>query len=316
MKTKIILGVIGLGAATAAVWSVQRDGEAAADAQRAAVALRAEQTRLTTELAGCETRLEAALQHRETTRSALAAVAAKKPGRTNSTNPQTGAASESGQRPESTSPSAVYRELLLGDPKLQALYLRSAQSRIASEYGPFYASLRLSPEQIGQLQATLIKRSEQMMDLSAVNATQGAETKAAVEALQKQARDECETAQRALLGTDGYRQLQDYERTSAPRMLVKQFAAAAVNEGEPLSASQAEQLTLALANATPRFAQGGGADVRAIDWAEADRQAAQFLSPSQFELLQRARIRAEFQLDRAIQRALERAAAQARTPQS
>jgi len=307
--------LIGTGvlvcAATTWVWQHTADARTQVDdAQRSLIA---ERGKIAANIQQLQTRLAAASHRGADLQAALDEVRRSKTSQPTQPTSSTGPARSGGSPSTSAVTAALMRENLFKEPRLQALYLNSGRSRLASEFGPFYVTQRLSPEQVEQFEVAMLRRQEQLMDLAAIGESQGAEGRSAVATLQKQIREENDAALRAILGAESLRQMQDYQRAASPRMFVKQLAGTAVVEGEPLNAQQAERLTQVLANASARYPTGGGADLRAIDWDAADAQAQSVLTPMQFELFKNARTRAEMQLDAALQRALEREAARMRS---
>lgn len=323
MNLKRLFVSVAAGVAAAAVWvgvktsREQAGAESAlqAVADRSAVLsarMREVQARVTT-TAQRNRELQSTLDGLRAPANAPAAAGSASGGARMAGSPRSGVPAAGGTRSDrevhvAANVSAM-RECLRNDPQLQALYLKSSHARLRNDYGPFFASLRLTPEQVANVTAAMVKQQEQFMDLSAVADSQGVDASAAVGALRRQAAAEYETTQRALLGDEGFRQLREYERAASPRMLVKQVAGMALEQGEPITPQQAEQLTLALANASERYPRGGSADVRTINWAAADMQARMILTPAQLNLFQRSPTRAEIQLESAIKRALEREAA-------
>ena len=69
------------------------------------------------------------------------------------------------------------------------------------------------------------------------------------------------TAQKALLGEDGYRKLQGFDRTASMRESVANLAGLAAVNGVAFSPMQAEQLVSALAEAVPAYRTGGRASL-------------------------------------------------------
>lgn len=175
------------------------------------------------------------------------------------------------------------------DPKIQAVRLAAVQASDVMHYGTLFRRLGLSPDQIDQFSRIMLRHREQLWDLRDVldeAAAQGAvatEAEAAVAKLRAEARTECDSAQRALLGDGGYRELREYERTLPARRIVSDIAGTAVLADIPFSPQQAEQLTTILANASSDYREGKAATDRTIDWAAADAQARGVLSAEQWE---------------------------------
>ena len=129
-----------------------------------------------------------------------------------------------------------------------------------------------------------------------------------------QRRQECEAAQRELLGEAGFRQLQDFERTADMRELVRSAAGAATVAGTPFTPQQAAQLIQVLANANDKYRTGGKASVQNTDWDAVEASARAILSEAQYSFLQLSSRRLSRQADDLIGRARKADAASAAAP--
>ena len=177
-------------------------------------------------------------------------------------------------------------ERLQKEPDTQRFYLAGLRAEAVAKYGALFRALTLSPTEIAQFQAVLIKRDEQDMDLTAIKQSRGlSDQDATVIKLQKENEAEYQAAQQALLGETRYRQLQDYERTTYVREMVNGWAGGAVVETRtPFTAPQAEQPIQVLANTSSSYHNGGAVKPFEIDWDAADAQARSILSEAQFNL--------------------------------
>ena len=195
------------------------------------------------------------------------------------------------------------RRLVLDDPRLQVLWLAQGQTRVAREYQPFYAARHLVPDQIEKLQAAMIQRQEQLMDLAGASTTEGPQARDAIETLRTNINADYEAAARSIIGNDGWEELRNYERARPAWALVERLAGAAAVDGVPITAEQAEKMSRAVAAASARFENGGSVELATVAWEKADAVAREVLTPTQFELYWQG-LRAESQLDAAIARAL------------
>ena len=176
-------------------------------------------------------------------------------------------------------------EIIRNEPDAEAFYLESRRSQLAAKYGPLLRSLGLRAEAAAKFQDIYIKREEAQMDLADVLRTKGTqESGAAVAKLMAAAEAEYEAAQRELMGEAGYRQLQDYERTSSMRGMVSAIAGVAAVEHVPFSAAQADALVRTIAETSLGYRNGGFATISDIDWETVDAQARAILSPEQFDV--------------------------------
>lgn len=177
-------------------------------------------------------------------------------------------------------------ELVASDPKLEVLYLNRQRAVVMVEYGDFFRARGLSPEQIDKFTDNYVKHIERTMDLGAAARGQDAAGQQTVTSLQQQERANYELAQSAVLGADGYQQMEEYLRTlPLQNIVMKGFAGAAALAGISLTAQQGEQLFQAAIDASGRDPKLGGEQLaRVIDWDALDARARQILSPEQFAL--------------------------------
>ena len=178
-------------------------------------------------------------------------------------------------------------ERLQKEPDTQVYWLASRRSEVAMKYRAFFRQAGLSAEKREAFHRAMIQRDEQVMDVDAIIRAQGLTRpdEPAAKMLAKADAD-LKATQRAVLGDDGFRQLQEYDRTSSLRDIVNGIAGGAVMVArEPLSSQQAEQLLQVMANASPSYQRGGAASTSEIDWDVVDAQARTFLSPAQYTLL-------------------------------
>jgi hypothetical protein len=199
-----------------------------------------------------------------------------------------------------------WKEIALArDPKLQALYLASERAALPARYAPFLQAQGLSPDQAATLENAELAAAERSLDIKAAAEGQGlASDDPGVRALLKQSDDELAAAQTALLGSDGYQQLQQYERTLPVRSYVDVIGGALAFTDAPLSPVQANQLVQQLAAAEAAYQYGGPAVSPGIaeanlnmlmaeqrlaqaplDWASVRPQVQTLLSEPQFALL-------------------------------
>jgi hypothetical protein len=88
------------------------------------------------------------------------------------------------------------------------------------------------------------------------------------------------------LSENGYRQLQEYERTLPVRALTASLAERLYYTDVPLNGTQAERLTQILAGASKSYGEGAAADPEQIDWPAVLTQAQGMLTPVQRSVLE------------------------------
>lgn len=205
---------------------------------------------------------------------------------------------------------ALLPQQLRNDPALQVLHFKVRRAELAVSYGPFFVALGLKGDQIDRFLAARSEFEATEFDLQAIRAGGDRRDRPATQALRVAAKQELEVAQRALLGSEGFRRLQDYEKTRAARDIATAFAGGTAIAGLPLTRQQAERLTQALAEAGKTPAEPGLAFARTIDWNRADTSAAKILSPEQLALFVRSDVTRRWTLgsQRAIEEALAKEA--------
>ena len=131
------------------------------------------------------------------------------------------------------------------------------------------------------------------MDLeNAMQSLPGADNSRAAATLERQFAEENRSARIALLGTDGYQQLRQYERSLPVRsLIVDRLGGALAATATPLTARQGEQLTQVLANANSQYRSGGAAMKDTIDWDAVLAQAPGLLSATQLEVFKATAVR-------------------------
>jgi hypothetical protein len=176
---------------------------------------------------------------------------------------------------------------LVNDPALQNLYLAAERADIEILYAPLFRQLGPTRSQIESFQELVMKRHEQWMDLADIQQSHELEPRdPALLALRRKVEEDFEVKQVALLGRAGYLSLCDFERKLPVRQLVNRFAGAAALEGRPLTPSQSDALTNALANASAPYNAGETADPNRVDWPVVLRESATILSePQQLSFL-------------------------------
>ena len=186
----------------------------------------------------------------------------------------------------STAHPSSYQEWL-EDPKVQVLYLASRRADLAQSYGPFFQTAGLSSEQIEKLSDLLIKHLADVEDVGAVREARGASfDDPEIKALSERALAEFRAGKLALLGFEGVRRLEDYERAVPVWTYVGKVAGAAALENIPLDRQQAKELAGMMADASASYRRGGQAQLSEVDWKAVQSRASAVLSSEQMKLLQ------------------------------
>jgi len=170
------------------------------------------------------------------------------------------------------------------DPRLQALSLKASRAQTRATYAPFYRHRHLTPAQISLFEDIVSTREEKLRDIVPAAVSLGLRIDdPAIRKFNDDARSDYHEQMKSLLGDDAYATLMDYERASRVRQLVSSIAGTVTIARAPFSSAQTERLVAIIANATPKYAQGGSADTNAVDWEIVDAQARTILSEEQFK---------------------------------
>ncbi len=182
--------------------------------------------------------------------------------------------------PATPAPTAVPRPYLL-DPAYHALAAAASQARRHLEFQRFFRRLQLSPAQITEFEDIMVKQDRALLDAQAARDAGRNE-----QDVFKQSGPAWSGAMRALLGEDGFADLQVYLRGNALRNFVDTIAAVSYESGEPLTLDQADRvIALALAN-DPTYQSGKGTDPGKVSWNAVWEPAGKFLSPTQLTTLE------------------------------
>jgi hypothetical protein len=144
---------------------------------------------------------------------------------------------------------------------MQRVMVMQQKAQLDSRYGALFKKLGLPAPQIDQLKNLLVEKQVAVMDVYSAARAQGLTgpgSREQIQALAQQTTGEIDSSIRSLLGDEGYRQFQQYEKTAPQRAVVDQLATRLSYTASPLTSQQSEQLVQILANATP---QTGRSDV-------------------------------------------------------
>lgn len=184
--------------------------------------------------------------------------------------------------PVAITPEAASWQKIYLDPKLQSLELQRFRSHLALTYGPLFHRLGLSASAIAQLEDLLVARHAYQVDISTSATVLGLTgSNPEIDALLARNQSQLETDEAEVLGPEAFRQLQLYDQTRHEREIVGNFAEDLVFSSAPLSADQAGRLVQLLQSTRTPAPSTSPAKTGGIDWTEAEKRAADFLSPPQ-----------------------------------
>lgn len=145
---------------------------------------------------------------------------------------------------------------LMSKPEVQAMLSLQQKAAVEARYGALFRTLNLTPEQTDKLKGLLADRSNTRMDVMTAAQEQGIDSRSNPEEVRKlftAAQNELNNSIKAVVGENGFAQLQTYEQTLPQRGLVNDLQQRLSFSDTPLSASQADALVQILAsNAAPR----------------------------------------------------------------
>lgn len=173
------------------------------------------------------------------------------------------------------------------DPAMQAADLAVKRAREDVEFGPWLRKLGLSPEQEAQFFKNRMIHAERVADVQAAGEMKNlSDWDRTLQELIARANDDYASAQRALLGEDGFRRTKEFELTLPLRGVVRDLATATLAAGQPLTQEQAEGLAKAVVPEARLAKPDGTGGLADVDWRRVDGQARAILNDRQFAIFQ------------------------------
>jgi cytoskeletal protein RodZ len=186
--------------------------------------------------------------------------------------------------------------LISSHPQLLATYVKALRGYLQQRYGPLWAQLHLSDEQIDRLETLIVNQIEGQLDLNSTAQAQGlAGDDPAIAKEREQQKADLEAAEKDLLGPDAYQAFDATTRADAVRGTVEQVAYMTQFSAAPLSGDQSNQLVQLLAQSSSDYRAGKDASTKTVDWDAVLAQAPSFLAPSQVATLQGVAQEARFE---------------------
>ena len=145
------------------------------------------------------------------------------------------------------------------DPEIRRLRDIQRLAAINRQNGAFYASAKLSPEQLSQFRHLLLERQNAANDVLLAATQQGInpmQDPAEFRQMVQNAQAEVDAQIKAALGPDTYAQFQTFQQTQNQRGTVNQLSQDLSYTETPLSQAQTDQMTQVIAQANP---EGGTA---------------------------------------------------------
>jgi hypothetical protein len=193
------------------------------------------------------------------------------------------------------------RLLLKTDPQMQVLNLAWNRAEMAAEYGPLFRALGLTTEQVARFEDLKLQMMASGIDIAAAAQAQHlAEDDPAIKKMRSDSGRQYMLDVRALLGPGGAKAMVEFERTIPVRNFVAQLQSSATLAGTPLTAEQAERLTMTAAQLSQDYRNGQWASMADMDWNALSASAQTFLTPQQADSLVNGTARISRHLDQLI----------------
>ena len=176
------------------------------------------------------------------------------------------------------------------------LYVEKQRATLTFHYGQLYRDLHLTPDQISKFENTQTELQQSIVDIWTEAEARGLPASdTSVARMTTEPHRLLETDLRALLGTTGYEQYQNYEKTKGARELTTSLAASLYASEAPLTATQGTELAKIIAantetKKTPMQDDGQMTMYRLSDetnWATVATQAQGLLSATQITTLKK-----------------------------
>ncbi len=146
-------------------------------------------------------------------------------------------------------------QALMNDPKMVQLMTSREKVMLDSRYASLFKSLlqgaNLSPEQLDAFKNLLVEKQNTTRDIMMSARAEGLNDRSEINKLVSTAQAELDAQIQSTLGTDGYAQYQQYEKTAPQRNLVNQLAQSLSYTSAPLNDTQNKQLVDILASTAP-----------------------------------------------------------------
>ena len=174
-----------------------------------------------------------------------------------------------------------FMDMARDNPQLMNHWIANQRSQLQRRYGVLFQTLNLTPVQRDKFKDIVAAKVARETDISAAAKAQGLEySDPVIKKLADDSQQRMETELLAELGEKNFQAYQEFNRTGSLREFVGGFAVQMAMT-EPLTPTQAEQLTKALIAATPAAEAGRYVDPGKVNWSMVDGLAEQLLSPTQ-----------------------------------
>ena len=172
----------------------------------------------------------------------------------------------------------------MNDPKYQELFYKGREAGLNTLYGVFLTKNRLTPDQKTALLKALTQREMDKDDLKLALEGQGLPANDPSGLPLKQESDDAfQQAVEAVIGAEGFAQMETYDRQYNIRQVMSRYAAGSALIGSPMSLNQVEQMIDYISQNNPDFQDGKTVNSSQIDWDAVDEYARKNMTPEQFD---------------------------------
>jgi len=179
----------------------------------------------------------------------------------------------------------LLEERLKKDPLLQKKEFAVWRTFFEREYGPFFRLAGLSPAEREKFTAARQAQSETQDDINALKTSGQYDPKDPVwRTLEKETQDATTSAEREILGDEGFAQLEEYNREYSAWEYAGDTAAGLDLAGTPMTFEQTKKLVDTIVAATPVDPKSNDLLSSKTDWDAVENEAQNFLTPEQFKV--------------------------------
>jgi hypothetical protein len=153
---------------------------------------------------------------------------------------------------------------LSDDPVAQRLMQQQQKLALDNRFAALFKRLNLPADQLESFKTLLLEKQSAAQDVMAAAASQGLDPRnngAEIRKMIASAQAETDGSLKALLGTEGFSQYEQFQQTQPQRSLVNQLQQSLSYTAAPLSTTQADQLIQILAANAPTVPADGNAPV-------------------------------------------------------
>jgi RNA polymerase sigma factor (sigma-70 family) len=171
---------------------------------------------------------------------------------------------------------AAGRALQSAHPEINQAVVNYSKAAALARYWPLFSQLKLTPDQIAQFEQIAVAADPGGFGFGG-NGYQYSFSPSDHPISQAEAAAQVQ----ALLGPAGFQALQDYQRTAGAVSFANMVGEAAFDAGEPISATQSDQLRQIVAANSATYVAGRSVNIGQVDWTAVEQQSRSLLTDGQ-----------------------------------